>query len=121
MDEPPGPRGLVGVVGPCGAGKSTLVQGLERAGYDCRHIAQEHSYVPYMWRRITNPAILIFLTASYPVCTARRRLNWTKEDYFEQLRRLAHARQHADLVVETDRLSAEQVLDRALRFLRETR
>ncbi len=117
MDEPPSKRGLIGVVGPCGSGKSTLIGGLQRAGYSCRHIAQEHSYVPYMWQRITNPDVLVFLEASFAVCTARRRLNWTEQDFQEQLRRLEHARQHADLVVPTDNLSIEQVLGRVIGFL----
>ena len=117
MDEPDSRRLLVGVVGPCGSGKSTLIGGLQREGYFCRHIAQEHSYVPYMWKRITNPDVLIFLSASFPVCTLRRRLNWTNEDYEEQLRRLAHARQHADLIIETDNISPAQVLARVVDFL----
>ncbi len=108
---------LIGVVGPCGSGKSTLIEGLENAGYKCRHIAQEHSYVPYMWQRLTRPDILIFLDASFEVCTARRNLNWTEADFAEQARRLSHARQHADLIIETDRLTIFQVLDCALEFL----
>ncbi len=95
--------------------------GLQRAGYNCRHIAQEHSYVPYMWQRITNPQFLIFLDASFEVCTLRRRLNWSPADFEEQGRRLAHARQHADLIIQTDSLSIPQVLDFALAFLRDTR
>jgi cytidylate kinase len=119
MDEPASKIYLIGVVGPCGSGKSTLVAALERAGYACRHIAQEHSYVPYMWQRITHPDILIFLDASFLVCTARRHLNWTQADFDEQMRRLVHARQHADLVIANDNLTVEQVLDCALGFLRE--
>ncbi len=117
MDESDRKRSLVGVVGPCGSGKSTLIEGLERAGYCCRHIAQEHSYVPYMWERITDPDVLIFLDASFAVCTARRRLNWTRADFEEQQRRLAHARQHADLLVDTSNLSIHQALDTVLEFL----
>lgn len=119
MDEP-GPRaGLIGVVGPCGSGKSTLVAGLQVAGYPCRHIAQEHSYVPYMWQRISHPDTLIYLDASFRICTLRRRLNWAEGDYVEQLRRLAHARQHADLIIRTDALSVSEVLEAALAFLRD--
>jgi len=70
-----------------------------------------------MWQRITAPDLLIFLDASFPVCTARRRLSWTGADYQEQLRRLAHARQHADLLIDTDGLSVPQVLEKALSFL----
>ncbi len=105
------------MVGPCGSGKSTLIAGLERAGYACRHIAQEHSYVPYMWQRISHPDFLIFLDASFEVCTHRRRLNWTEADFAEQIRRLSHARQHADLVISTDSLTISEVLEQVLAFL----
>lgn len=115
--EPPSHRSLIGVVGPCGAGKSTLITGLERHGYACRHIAQEHSYVQAMWQRITKPDILIFLDASFPVSTERRKLNWQKTDHEEQYRRLAHARQHANVVIDTDALTPEQVLQKALDYL----
>ncbi|MEJ5240401.1 MAG: hypothetical protein WHS87_04320 [Anaerolineales bacterium] len=110
-------RPLIGVVGPCGAGKSTLIAGLSRHGYTCRHIAQEHSYVPDMWLRLSHPDVLIFLNASYETTVRRRALNWTMEEYQEQQRRLAHARAHADLIVETDELSIEEVLGRVLEFL----
>mgnify|MGYP003377496422 CR=1 FL=1 len=82
---------LIGIVGPCGSGKSSLVAKLEARGYRCRHIAQEHSYVKYMWQRITNPDILIFLQCSFENSTSRRKLNWQIADYEEQLRRLSHA------------------------------
>ncbi|MBI3738133.1 MAG: hypothetical protein HY258_03700, partial [Chloroflexi bacterium] len=91
--------------------------GLEREGFHCRHIAQEHSYVPSMWQKITNPDLLIFLNASFEVSTRRRRLNWTEADYAEQQNRLAHARQHADLLIETDALTPAEVLARAMEFL----
>jgi len=117
-EEPDSKIILVGVVGPCGSGKSTLIKGLESAGFRCRHIAQEHSYVPYMWERITNPALLIYLNSSFEVSTKRRKLNWNEAEYQEQLRRLEHARQHADLLIETDDLSPEEVLERVLSFIK---
>ncbi len=110
---------LIGVVGPCGSGKSTLIAGLEKNGYRCRHIAQEHSYVKTMWLRITNPDILIFLQCSFENSTSRRKLNWLPADHEEQLRRLSHAREHADLIIETDSINAEDVLDQALDYLKE--
>jgi deoxyadenosine/deoxycytidine kinase len=110
-------RLLIGVVGPCGSGKSTLVAGLSIAGYTARHIAQEHSYVSYMWKRITNPDLLIYLIASFETCTQRRNLKWTVEDYTEQLRRLAHAGENADLIVNTDQLTPEEVLAYLIIFL----
>jgi cytidylate kinase len=114
--EPPG-NSRIGVVGPCGSGKSTLIAGLERRGYVCRHIAQEHSYVPTMWQKISKPDLLIYLEASFPVSTARRKLNWQQKDHDEQLRRLSHARQHAQIVIDTDDLTPDEVLQKALEFL----
>lgn len=114
--EPP-PKPLIGVVGPCGSGKSTLIAGLEKYGFRCRHIAQEHSYVQAMWQIISKPDILIYLGASFPVSTQRRKLNWQEKDYQEQLRRLGHAREHAHLIVNTDDLTPEQVLQHALDFI----
>lgn len=113
----PASKLLVGVVGPCGSGKSTLIAALEARGFACRHIAQEHSYVKDMWKRISNPDVLIFVQASFPVCTARRKLNWNESDYAEQQRRLAHALQHANLVVDTDSVTPDEIAQRVLDFL----
>ncbi len=117
-DEPDSKRFLIGVVGPCGSGKSTLIAGLEKEGFECRHIAQEHSYVPDMWKKITNPDLLIFLNASFEACTRRRRLNWLEADYDEQLQRLADARRHASLIIETDALAPGEVFERAVIFIK---
>jgi cytidylate kinase len=110
---------LIGIVGVCGSGKSTLIAGLEARGYHCRHIAQEHSYVQAMWQIITNPDLLIYLHTSFENSTTRRKLNWTVQDYEEQLRRLGHARQNANFVIDTDSLTPEEVLAKALGHLRE--
>ena len=119
MDEPPSNTRLIGIVGPCGAGKSTLVAGLEKHGYACRHIAQEHSYVQTMWQIITKPDVLIYLDTSFAVSTTRAKLNWLEKDHAEQLKRLAHAREHANLLIETDELTPDDVLQRALIFLKD--
>ena len=116
--EEPDSKLLIGVVGTCGSGKTTLIAGLEREGFRCRHIAQEHSYVPYMWKRITNPDLMIYLNSSFEVSTQRRKLNWNEAEYQEQLRRLDHAHQHADLIIETDDLSPVEVLERTIRFIK---
>ena len=111
------PRGagpLIGITGACGSGKTTLAARLAQHGLRSRAIAQEHSFVPAMWQRLTHPDVLVFLDASFETCTRRRQLNWEPWEYQEQLRRLEHAAQHADLHVDTDRLTPEQVLQAVL-------
>jgi guanylate kinase len=108
---------LVGIVGPCAAGKTTLIANLKNFGINARHIAQEHSYVLTMWQRITDPDVLIFLDASYPETIRRRNLNWTMKEYQEQHRRLSHARQNADLYLLTDEMTPDEVLSKVLGFL----
>jgi deoxyadenosine/deoxycytidine kinase len=110
---------VVGVVGPCSAGKSTLVQALQAHGYQAKHIAQEHSYAPRMWQVIGRADVLIYLDVTYPVAQARRWMNWRPADLAEQQRRLAHARAHCDLYVATDDLDIAAVRERVLAFLAE--
>ena len=107
----------IGVVGPCSAGKSTLINGLRENGMDARHIAQEHSYVPDMWQRISHPDILIFLDVSYPVSQQRRLLDWRLLDFEDQQKRLKHAREHAHLILNTDNLSIADVLQEVISFI----
>jgi uridine kinase len=108
---------LIGVVGVCASGKSTLIRGLESRGYHARHIAQEHSYVKDMWKQITNPDVLIFLDASYAMTVERRQLNWFEADWAEQQHRLRHAREHADIIVQTDQRTPDEVLDEVVQFV----
>jgi deoxyadenosine/deoxycytidine kinase len=105
---------MIAIVGPCGSGKTVLVNGLKQHGYHSRQIAQEHSLVQDMWQVLTNPDILIYLDASYETCTERKALNWKLHEYTEQLRRLSHAREHCDVYLSTDDLSTEQVLKEIL-------
>ncbi|HIE57819.1 MAG TPA: hypothetical protein EYP88_06280 [Anaerolineales bacterium] len=107
----------IGLVGPCGAGKTTLAQQLRPLGVDVRQIAQEHSYTPDMWQRISKPDILIFLDVSYPVTLKRKSFQWSEADYQEQRHRLRHARQHADFYLNTDPLTPDEVLSAVLEFL----
>ena len=110
-------RPLVGIVGPCGSGKSAVRQVLCSLQIDAREIAQEHSGVPAMWQRFTNPDLLVYLDVSRE--EAGRRKGWElPEPYWNRLLgRLAHARTHADLVVMTDTLGVDEVAKEVVGFL----
>lgn len=110
----------IGIVGPCAAGKSTLISRLTDQGYSARHIAQEHSFVPDMWQRLAKPDLLIYLDVSYPVSLRRRKMDWNQEEYQEQVLRLRHARQHADLYLQTDTLSIQEVYQRVVNLICKT-
>jgi cytidylate kinase len=112
---------IVGIVGPCGAGKTTLIKSLNPGEIILRHIAQEHSYVPDMWKRITNPDVLIFLDVSYPVTITRKQLNWTLSEYQNEQNRLAHARSHADLYIDTTDMTITEVVEKVTGFLSKQR
>ncbi|MBC8509036.1 MAG: hypothetical protein ISR58_01785 [Anaerolineales bacterium] len=107
----------IGVVGACGSGKSELVQRLSARGYNARHIAQEHSYAPDMWKRITNPDVLVFLEVSYPLTLERKKFDWSEKEYQTELYRLRHAQEHADFFINTDVLNPDEVFERVLDFL----
>ena len=107
----------IGIVGICGAGKTTLAEGLKKHGISIRQIAQEHSFVEDMWQIISNPDVLIFLEVSYPVTMERKNFHWKQKEYQQQADRLQHAYEHADLHIETDGLTAEEVLRKVLEFL----
>lgn len=110
---------LVKIVGVSAAGKSTLVAGLRQLGYNARPVAQEHSHVPDMWQRIRPPSWLIFLDVDLTSQGKRRPdVSWNELWRRTELKRLAHARSHADLVIDTSHLSPEKVLNQAVNFLR---
>ena len=112
MEEP-----VIGIVGPCAAGKSTLITGLRQRGFRAKHIAQEHSYVPDMWSRLSHPDVLVYLDVTHEVSLERRISNITIAEFEEQLFRLRDARVHADIYIDTTSLSINDVLDAVINYL----
>jgi chloramphenicol 3-O-phosphotransferase len=98
------------VVGPDAAGKSTLVMRLRALGYNARACAQDHSYVPDMWRRLSQPDFLVFLDARLETIAQRRDIDWGQQRLDVLLARLAHARAHCDLYLPTDDLTPSEVM-----------
>ena len=82
-------------------------------GYRVKEIMQEHSAAPAMWQRITNPDVLIYLDVDMDVAARREGLSdafpWWPE---ERNVRLAHARAHCDLYIDTSALTSDEVVGR---------
>lgn len=106
----------IAVVGPCASGKSTLVEGLRRLGYDAYVSGQEHSEIATLWDHL-HPEFVIGLTIDLATLRSRRGSTWPKTLYETQLRRLEHAYSRADLVIDTARLDATGAVARAESFL----
>ncbi len=119
MDEDH-PRHLhIVIVGPCAAGKTTLVRGLWARGFrGARIVAQEHSGVSDLWKMRGQPDVLIYLDAHIGTIAARQhRADWTLEYLGEQHRRLQSAGAACHLYLPTDDLTIEGVLKRVIEFL----
>ncbi len=84
---------------------------------DAHEIAQEHSGVPAMWQRITRPDLLVYLDVSRETAERRLERELPPDWWAELTARLAHARAHADLIVETDSRTPEEVAEEVLAFL----
>jgi cytidylate kinase len=117
MDRIGEKKPLVAIVGPCASGKSSLVRRLEALGYSVRHVAQDHSHVPDMWRRLTDPDLLIYLDVELSTIARRRRISWGERYLADEHHRLRHARQHCDFYLATDNLTEEEVLEQVVAFL----
>ena len=114
-DEDDRPR--IAVVGPCAAGKSTLVKTLKAQGYQIRAVSQEHSYVPDLWRRISRTDLLIYLDVSLEAIARRRQIGWGQDRLDAFKARLSHARAHAHFYLLTDDLTPEAVAEQVAAFL----
>jgi hypothetical protein len=116
------PLPVIKVVGISASGKSTLVALLRSHGYDARPVSQEHSSVADLWRRFDKPQWLLYLDVSLEVQRVRRPdVTWSAQWHRTEELRLRHARDHADLLIDTGTMTPDEVAALALLFLRAKR
>ncbi len=109
---------LIAIVGPCSAGKSELAHRLRAVGYRVKEVRQEHSGVPTLWRRFSSPDCLIYLDVDPQIAAQREGLEKPSSWWAEEREvRLVHAREHADLYIDTSALTLEEIFELALEFL----
>jgi len=99
----------IAVVGVCASGKTTIVDALRQAGYDAYVVAQEHSIIPDLWRR-SRPDHLVVLEADLETIRRRRGPAWPEWLYRTQRDRLADARAHATVTVDTGALTVDDTV-----------
>ena len=104
------------VVGPCAAGKSTLVTALRGLGYDAHVSGQEHSEIATLWQH-SQPDVLIALDVDISAVHDRRGDSWPEWLHDLQVRRLVSASQAADFSIDTTLLSAQAVVARVVSYL----
>ncbi len=103
------------LVGVCAAGKTTAREGLGATGIPARSVAQEHSMIKHLYRN-GGPGRLVLLVASWETVHRRRQLAWNPDFYRTEWSRLEAARREADLILHTDNLSRQEVLDSIVRW-----
>ncbi len=104
---------LIGVVGNCAAGKTTLVEGLKRRGYQAVNIPQEHSVTPRFWRKF-NVDFLVMLSCTLASAQARRQVPWGQERLDQQAAILADAKDNCHLYLPTDDYTIPEVLEHVI-------
>jgi deoxyadenosine/deoxycytidine kinase len=127
MTEPAATEGKLGrpssetllriiVVGPCAAGKSTLVEALQALGYDAHVSGQEHSAIATLWQH-SRPDVLIALDVDISAVRDRRGDDWPEWLHDLQVQRLQSAVAAADLTIDTTNLDPVAVSTRVLAYL----
>lgn len=101
-------------MGHCASGKSSVVAALRAHGFDAYSVAQEHSAIDDLWAHL-EPDHVLFLDVSLPVIRRRRdNPGWPEWIYAAQRKRLADARANANLIVDTDELTVDEVVHQAV-------
>lgn len=108
---------LIVIVGPCGSGKTTLVDHLKPRGYNARVVAQEHSIIRDLWQK-RNPDVVIALDLDLETLRRRRTPSWSQDLYDQQHERLREAFAAADLTLDTGAHDEATVVKVVLEWLR---
>ena len=108
---------VIAIVGVCASGKTTLVRGLKTAGFNAYNVAQEHSCIKKFWNKHV-PDLLIMIDASLAAIKKRRLVYWDESRLQAQHERLRDARAHADLYLQTDELTEQEVLEKVIAFIK---
>jgi hypothetical protein len=104
---------LIGVVGNCVSGKTTLVAGLKEKGYQAVNIPQEHSVTPRFWRKF-NVDFLVMLSCTLATAQTRRKIPWGQVRLDRQAAILADARANCQLYLPTDDFTIPEVLEQVI-------
>lgn len=105
------------LIGPCVSGKSTVAAALRARGLDARSVAQEHTSLPHLYLH-PGPDIVVYLDVSYEEAARRRSIAWGPERHQAQKAFMTAARVAADLVIPTDGLTVEAVVQQVQAFVR---
>ncbi|MBP2628216.1 MAG: hypothetical protein H6Q68_2927 [Firmicutes bacterium] len=105
------------VAGVCVSGKTTLVKSLRDLGIDAYNVAQEHSVIKKLWNH-KQPDILVVLDAQMKTIRQRRVVPWDEDRLAVQRKRLSDAYAHADLYIQTDELSKDEVVQNVIEHIR---
>ena len=108
----------IAIVGVCASGKTTLVAGLKAAGYGAYNVAQEHSCIHNFWAK-HHPDLLVMIDVTMPAIHKRRVVYWDENRLATQHKRLADARAHANLYIQTDNFTADQVREQVITFIKD--
>ena len=105
------------VAGVCVSGKTTLVKSLRDLGIDAHNVAQEHSTIKKLWNH-KQPDILVVLDVKLKTIRQRRMVPWGEDRLAVQRKRLCDAYEHADLYIQTDELSKNEIVQKVLEHIR---
>jgi adenylate kinase family enzyme len=100
----------IAIVGGCGSGKSTIAAELQKLGYQVYVVGQEHSAIKSLWAA-RSPDVLIYLHVTLEAVHQRRSEDWPAWLYSTQQERLADARSHATISVNTAEMSIPETVD----------